>query len=236
MKSFKRKLSINQVLAIALMFFLCMVLSDGLFAQNVAITDDDGKYNSFIGYQSGMGNTVGKYNSFMGYQAGMENINGEANVFIGYVAGKLNSSGIHNIGIGYAAGLNNISGDYNVFLGAYAGYNVETGSGNVFIGYQTGYSETGSNKLYIDNSNTGSPLIYGDFSSNVLTINGGLNLKDGTGAGNLSIYEPSSSGSNKVTILSQPIATDYTLTLPVDDGTWIDCCRGRSNLSMLPGF
>ncbi|MCK4698948.1 MAG: hypothetical protein KAT38_01375, partial [Bacteroidales bacterium] len=42
MKLFKSKLCVNQVLAITLMSFLYMVLSNGLYAQNVAITDDDG--------------------------------------------------------------------------------------------------------------------------------------------------------------------------------------------------
>ena len=45
------------------------------------------------------------------------------------------------------------------------------GTGNVFIGPNAGYNETTSNKLYIDNSNTSTPLIYGDFSTNRLSIN-----------------------------------------------------------------
>jgi len=49
-------------------------------------------------------------------------------------------------------------------------------SGNVLIGYQAGYSETGSNKLYIDNSNTASPLIGGDFSTNEVAVNGKLGV------------------------------------------------------------
>jgi len=51
-----------------------------------------------------------------------------------------------------------------------------TGSGNVFLGYTAGYNETGSNKLYIDNSNTATPLIYGEFDNNILTINGNLEV------------------------------------------------------------
>lgn len=49
-------------------------------------------------------------------------------------------------------------------------------SGNIFIGYQAGYNETGSNKLYIDNSNTATPLIHGDFSTDAITINGALTV------------------------------------------------------------
>src|SRR5438034_169841 len=50
--------------------------------------------------------------------------------------------------------------------------NTATGSGNVFLGKQAGYGETGSNKLYIENStNTTTPLLYGDFSTRQLSIN-----------------------------------------------------------------
>ncbi|MCB0535783.1 MAG: hypothetical protein KDD14_26505, partial [Saprospiraceae bacterium] len=54
------------------------------------------------------------------------------------------------------------------------------GSGNVFLGNFAGGGETGSDKLYIDNTSTSTPLIYGDFSSNALTVNGSLRIKDGT--------------------------------------------------------
>ena len=50
------------------------------------------------------------------------------------------------------------------------------GSNNVFIGYQAGYAETNSNKLYIENSNSTTPLIYGEFDNNLLQINGTLNM------------------------------------------------------------
>ncbi|MCK5169362.1 MAG: hypothetical protein KAQ75_05740 [Bacteroidales bacterium] len=39
------------------------------------------------------------------------------------------------------------------------------GSGNVFVGYAAGYGADVSDKLYIDNSSTASPLIYGDFTN-----------------------------------------------------------------------
>jgi hypothetical protein len=55
-----------------------------------------------------------------------------------------------------------------------AGYNNLTGSRNVFLGYKAGYNETGSDKLYIENSDIATPLIYGDFATNYLRINGNL--------------------------------------------------------------
>ncbi len=68
----------------------------------------------------------------------------------------------------------------NVYLGSEAGYENISGSNNVFIGYQSGYSETGSNKLYIENSNSSAPLIYGEFDDDQVAINGGATeLSDG---------------------------------------------------------
>ncbi len=56
------------------------------------------------------------------------------------------------------------------------GKTIFLGDKNVFIGTSAGYNETGSNKLYIDNSSTSSPLIYGDFGTADLTINGDLTV------------------------------------------------------------
>lgn len=50
------------------------------------------------------------------------------------------------------------------------------GSGNVFLGAGAGENETGSGKLYIDNSNTSTPLLYGDFSNDLLKVNGRMEV------------------------------------------------------------
>ncbi|GAH47610.1 unnamed protein product, partial [marine sediment metagenome] len=78
-------------------------------------------------------------------------------------------------------------GRYNTVFGYEAGRSCFTGSKNVFLGYQAGYSETGSDKLYIDNSQTASPLIYGDFSNNILAINGNLGIGT-TSPGSYKLY------------------------------------------------
>jgi hypothetical protein len=51
-----------------------------------------------------------------------------------------------------------------------------TGGSNVFLGHNAGYNETGSNKLYIDSSNTAAPLLYGDFDADKAGINGWLGV------------------------------------------------------------
>lgn len=70
----------------------------------------------------------------------------------------------------------NITGVNNTICGVGAGTSLTDGTGNLFLGFNAGYNETGSNKLYIDNSNTAIFLIYGDFNTNALTINGSLTV------------------------------------------------------------
>ena len=65
-----------------------------------------------------------------------------------------------------------------------------TGSGNVFLGTSAGSFATGSNKLYIDNSNTTSPLIYGDFATNALTFNGSVNVTGSLTKGSGTFVQP----------------------------------------------
>ena len=149
-------------------------------------TNTTGNYNTFMGYYSGLSNTTGYGNTFIGYAAGNYNTEGNYSTFMGYYSGLFNTTGERNTFIGYSAGYHNTTGYYNTFLGYYAGYFNATGYSNVFLGYRAGYSETGSNKLYIENSNTSSPLIYGEFDNNLIKINGDfkvtgyLSLDNGT--------------------------------------------------------
>ena len=64
--------------------------------------------------------------------------------------------------MGFQSGYLNTTGVENVFIGTSAGYSC-LGNSNVMIGYRAGYSETSDNKLYIANSGTTDPLIYGEF-------------------------------------------------------------------------
>jgi len=143
---------------------------------NILIGNEAGKvttgdYNIFIGEQSGMTNAGGNNNVFMGFRAGQDNTNGYYNLFLGYRSGADNTTGYNNTFIGRGSGEYNTVGNNNLFIGAQAGY-VSNGSGNVCIGYRAGYFETNSNKLYIENSNSTSPLIYGEFDNNMVVING----------------------------------------------------------------
>jgi len=96
--------------------------------------------------------------------------------YLGSWAGYSTTSGYFNTYIGYKAAFSNTTGDYNTALGVNAGYSNSSGLRNVFLGYGAGYYETGSDKLYVANSATASPLIYGDFSAGVVNINGKLGV------------------------------------------------------------
>jgi hypothetical protein len=149
-----------------------------LIGENAGLNDDlvEGE-NVAIGYKAletnvsaGSNTTVGAFsmNSFtngssntaMGIGTLQNLVNGNNNVAIG--AGALSTTvgnaattrGSNNVAIGFRAGLNN------------------SGNGNVIIGYTADISGNESNKLIIDNTNTTTPLIYGEFNSNLVRING----------------------------------------------------------------
>lgn len=191
--------------------------------------------NTFLGYRSGASATTGQLNTCVGAEAcdanitGQKNIcigsdacggdtDGSQNIMIGESSGRL-GAGDNNVFIGQNAGLNATAGT-NTFIGASSGVDVSTGAGNVFIGNSVGFSNLdGSNQLAIDNSDTATPLLLGDFSGNTLDINGGLNVKNGsTSAGVLAIFEDSDDGSNNATFTVPALAADTDYTLPPNDG------------------
>ncbi len=119
---------------------------------------------------------IGDGSVIIGDNAGRES-EGGGNIYIGLQSG-ISSIGATNVVIGYLAGSYGELGDGNVILGTTAGLNV-TGDGNVFIGNEAGKQSSVisvNNKLYIDNSDTSTPLIYGDFSSDALTLNADVTI------------------------------------------------------------
>ncbi|NOR45430.1 MAG: hypothetical protein GQ534_07570 [Candidatus Delongbacteria bacterium] len=157
----------------------------------------NGSVNVLIGFEAGKGTAVNDaqsnvcigesaakalndadHNVYIGRLAGYANANGDRNVYLGSAAG-MNNTGQENTFLGYFTGINNYTGTGNTFVGYNAGTaSGSNTSGNVCLGYYAGGQETGSNKLYIDNGNTTTPLIYGDFSSNLLrfTANVGIGV------------------------------------------------------------
>ena len=118
----------------------------------------------------------------IGWRAGRVLTTGDSNTLLGRECGQALTTGSNNWYSGYQSGRYNISGSNNVALGDFSGYSAH-GDGNIFLGYQAGYNETGSNKLYIANSNTTTPLIYGDFSTSTLRANGTFEIGDPASTG-----------------------------------------------------
>ncbi|MCB0517665.1 MAG: hypothetical protein H6577_00750 [Lewinellaceae bacterium] len=136
--------------------------------------------NVFLGISAGLANTTGTQNTLLGTNAGVVATTSSYNTIVGCFSGINTTTGTSNTFLGQGAGNFNVSGSFNTYIGRQAGL-VSTGSGNVFLGNDAGFNEMGSNRLYIDNSATNTPLIWGDFTNNLLAVNGKL----GVGTSNL---------------------------------------------------
>lgn len=132
-------------------------------------SNTSGTANTGLGSVSLQNNTTGNENTAVGVQALWYNISGYNNSAFGYQSLASNTVGYNNSAYGMFSLVFNESGNNNTSIGEASGFN-SIGSGNVFLGYQAGYNETGSNKLYIANSSTNPPLIYGDFSTGAIAL------------------------------------------------------------------
>lgn len=123
-------------------------------------------------------------------------VTGSSNTFIGENALKSNRDGSNNTALGYQAG-NMTSGSGNTFLGANAGNHLD-------------FQNT-SNKLIISNSDTNTPLVYGEFDNGLLKVNGKLLLQKNTGV-------PTSSTS--IGLQGQLAFDDDYFYICVQNNTW----------------
>ena len=163
-----------------------------------------GTYNTANGKESLWKNTTGSENTAIGVESLRFNTTGSYNAAVGSAALRSNTTGNYNTANGQLALHNNTTGNNNTTLGDESGFENITGSGNIFLGYKAGYNETGSDKLYISNSNTASPLIYGDFSTGEIKINGDLKVDNLLDANGVSVIRKVGNvvhiGANSVTI------------------------------------
>jgi hypothetical protein len=136
---------------------------------------EEGYFNVAIGGAAMRSSESGGSNVAIGYQSLYQN-NGGQNTTIGSQSMSLSLTGSQNTVIGRYGMYHNVDGFDNVAIGHRAGYgNMGTSySGNVLIGSRAGENITDSDRLYIENSNSISPLIYGEFNTNLVRINGDL--------------------------------------------------------------
>jgi hypothetical protein len=139
--------------------------SKSVFIGSGAGANDDGNnYNTAIGISGLYHTTSGTRNSVIGFSSGNANTTGTDNTFLGYGAAYYTQTGSENTIVGSGAGRGSSGNSY---------------SGCVMLGYQAGNQNSSDNKLYIDNSNTSTPLIGGDFSTDQVDINGTLKISGG---------------------------------------------------------
>lgn len=174
--------------------------------------------NIVIGNQASRGNHASN-NIAIGGGANSYNTTGANNVDVGTGAGGAGNWGSayaknNNVSIGHNA-LFYTRADNNVAVGYQAGYFNTTGVSSVFLGYQAGYNEALPNRLYISNSNTAAPLIYGEFDNKNLTINGNLTVTGNTTLkGNLDVVEANINVTGNTTITGDLIAGTKSFVIP----------------------
>ena len=137
----------------------------------------DGIRNVYYG--EGAGSAVAATTTdctFIGYKAGEVTATAANDMFIGIFSGYHNVTGSDNAFAGARSGYYNATGSENTYVGTNAGYNNFVGNGNVFLGNDAGYNEMGSNLLYVANSDTNTPLLYGMFDTATLTVHGDLGI------------------------------------------------------------
>jgi len=190
--------------------------------QNVGIgyksltANTTGYNNTANGYQTLYSNTTGYRNTANGYQVLYNNTEGTYNAAVGYQALASNVIGNFNVALGHKAGFNT-NGNRNVFLGYDTGANgLDTKEGSVFIGARAGFHENNSNRLYIENTTSSSPLIYGEFDNDLLRVNGNLEVQKTTDA---SITVKTPFGNKSSLKLMEGNGTDYGFEFEYDGST-----------------
>ncbi len=206
------------------------VNSDGVWD----MVPDTSTGNLLIG--GGNSGTGGRLNVFIGGNAGRiynETLQDTYNTALGTNAMFSLETGVSNTAIGYGSLFNNTASSQNTTLGFETGYNNISGSGNVFIGYRAAKNETGSNKLYIENSSSTSPLIYGEFDTDLVRINGDLEV---TGVSDVNTVLASNIGIGLPSAPSQKLSVAGNFKLGTNGSTLtniikVDVAKNIGNIS-----
>ncbi|MBA4853101.1 tail fiber domain-containing protein [Emticicia sp. BO119] len=164
-----------------------------------SLVDSYGFYNTAIGNNALLQNQTGYENTAIGKDALTFGTSAKRNVAVGASAGR-DIEADYTIAIGVNAMSGRKYGNRNTIIGyeagLFTGSSTTVDSANVLIGYKAGSGiNLGSNKLYISNSETTNPLLWGDFNLKYLGISGKLGINIKTPANNLHIHETSAANS-----------------------------------------
>lgn len=153
-------------------------LENTAFGNNTLAWNQDGKFNTALGYRA-LNESTDDYNTAVGCEALGELNSGISNTVVGSQSFWALNHGSYNTAVGHVAGYL-IDGDRNTFVGyATAGRSpVHDLSDCVFIGHRAGYFEDNDNRLYIENTDSSTPLIWGDFANDIVRINGTFDIAD----------------------------------------------------------
>lgn len=216
------------------------------FGNSALKLNNTGWGNTAIGSSALSENTTGTVNTALGYYAlksiaaGSGNIaiggwalwrqtSGTGNVAIGYASSSNNTTGYGNTTIGHDVDNNNQTGWENTIIGYQAGKgeSVHNKSGNIFLGYKAGYYEMGDNKLYIESSDSPTPLIGGDFGTDEIYFNGKVGISTSSPSealeinGSLKITD-GNQGNGKVFISDAGGKGSWTDPAVLNDNDWVE--------------
>jgi len=195
------------------------------------VSQDDGNFNIFIGEEAGDTISGAQVSVGIGYRSS-KNLTGYYNTALG-VNSLLNAlAASSTVALGFNALTSLTSGNNNVSVGASAGLNLTSGTGNVHLGNAAGPASSiaESNKLYINNAASDTPLVLGDFSTQQITFSGGVTgssftgsfVGDGSGLTGLTVvseWDGSLNGDGEITgsftVSGSAVTVDFTNTLAI---------------------
>jgi hypothetical protein len=190
-------------------------------------SNSTGTDNTVIGSLAfaGFGGLAMNYNTAIGSQTMYSPLSACIGITcVGYKSSFSTDGANYNSTFGYQSGYTLVAGSNHTLIGAGAGYSLSGNNGCVMLGYNAGYNETLGNKLYIANTNTATPLIKGDFTTQTLEINGQIylnNLTVAAGKSNCQLYNLSIQTTDATpTALKTNVGTAY-LTCPSNSSQYV---------------
>lgn len=191
------------------------------------ISNTDGTYNIALGAGALGNNTTGDRNLAIGRSVLTQISTQSDNVAIGYEA-MATSEGENNVAIGVSAGKGAL-GDNNVFIGPEAGSfnSIRSMTGSVMIGRSVGRSATRSNILLIDNTSSATPLIYGEFDTDILGFHADVAIGHDSPQAPLHIEDDGTAGSPTI-VAALESATSQQPVLQFANTSTISLSAGMS--------